>query len=89
MAPIALSTASSGTLTDMLSTHGAAAFRAAQLRRAAWQPFVTGIGDIRQLPAALRTSLDAELEFSTVTVAEESEAELRPDRQAALPSVRR
>ena len=75
MPPIALSTADLATLTGVLSAHGAPAFRASQLRRAAWQPFVTGLDGIRQLPAGLRTQLDDELEFSTVTVASESEAD--------------
>jgi 23S rRNA (adenine2503-C2)-methyltransferase len=75
MPPIALSTADAATLTAVLSAHGAPAFRATQLRRAAWQPYVTGLDGIRQLPAALRAHLDAELEFSTVAIAAESEAD--------------
>ncbi len=75
MTPIALSTANTDTLTGVLASHGAAAFRAAQLRRAAWQPFVTGIDDIRQLPAELRERLREDLAFSTVTVVAESEAD--------------
>jgi 23S rRNA (adenine2503-C2)-methyltransferase len=76
MALIALSTADSATLTDVLSAHGAPAFRAAQLRRATWQPFVTGLDGIRQLPASLRARLRDQLEFSTVTIAAESEADV-------------
>jgi 23S rRNA (adenine2503-C2)-methyltransferase len=75
MAPIALSTMDVATLTDVLCAHGAPAFRAAQLRRAAWQPFVTSLDDIHQLPASLRARLGDELEFSTVAVAAESEAD--------------
>lgn len=75
MSPIALSTAAPGTLTDVLAGHGAPAFRAAQLRRAIWQPFVTAMDDIGQLPAVLRERLSAELEFSTVAVVSESEAD--------------
>ena len=72
---IALSTADAVTLDGVLSAHGAQPFRAAQLRRAAWQPFVTALDDIRQLPADLRDRLRGELLFSTVTVAGESEAD--------------
>ena len=75
MSPIALSTADMATLTDVLSARGAPAFRALQLRRAAWQPFVSGIDGIRQLPAGLRAALGEDIDFSTVTVAEASEAD--------------
>jgi 23S rRNA (adenine2503-C2)-methyltransferase len=75
MPPIALSTADPTTLGGVLSAHGAPAFRAAQLRRAAWHPFVSTIDDIRQLPVQLRASLKGELDFSTVAVAAESEAD--------------
>jgi 23S rRNA (adenine2503-C2)-methyltransferase len=75
MPPIALSTADAATLADVLSAHGAPTFRAAQLRRAAWHPFVGAIDDIRQIPAGLRARLSEELAFSTVTIAGESEAD--------------
>lgn len=75
MSPIALSTADPAALAELLSAHGVPAFRATQLRRAAWQPFVTGLDGIRQLPAALRARLNDELEFSTITIAAESEAD--------------
>jgi 23S rRNA (adenine2503-C2)-methyltransferase len=73
--PIALSTAPDDALATVLAAHGAPAFRVAQLRRAAWQPFVTAMDDIRQLPAELRQRLDTELDFSTVQIAAESEAD--------------
>jgi 23S rRNA (adenine2503-C2)-methyltransferase len=75
MPAIALSTADAATLAGVLAAHGAPAFRAAQLRRAAWHPFIAAIDDIHQLPAGLRAQLSDELEFSTVAVAEESEAD--------------
>jgi 23S rRNA (adenine2503-C2)-methyltransferase len=75
MSAIALSTASRETLAALVQAHGAPSFRVAQLSRAAWQPYVAGLDDIRQLPAALRAALGDDLQFSTVTVAAESEAD--------------
>jgi 23S rRNA (adenine2503-C2)-methyltransferase len=75
MPRIALSTADAATLAGVVAAHGAPAFRAAQLRRAAWHPFVSAIDDIRQLPADLRTRLTDQLDFSTVAIAGESEAD--------------
>jgi 23S rRNA (adenine2503-C2)-methyltransferase len=75
MPPIALSTASADTLNEMVASHGAPAFRVAQLRRAAWQPFVGAIDEIRQFPASLRERLTGELQFSAVEVVAESEAD--------------
>jgi 23S rRNA (adenine2503-C2)-methyltransferase len=75
MPSIALSTVPDSELAEMLAAHGEPAFRVAQLRRAAWQPFVTTIEEIRQLPGGLRDHLAAELAFSTVEGAAESEAD--------------
>jgi 23S rRNA (adenine2503-C2)-methyltransferase len=75
MSPIALSTAAAGTLTEVLVAHGAPAFRAEQLRRAVWQPFVSGMDDVHQLPSALRDRLSEQLQFSTVAILSESEAD--------------
>ncbi len=75
MSPIALSTASPDALAGVLAAHGEPAYRAGQLRRAAWQPFVSAMEDVRQLPAALRDRLATEIEFSTTEVAAESEAD--------------
>ncbi|MGH7722371.1 MAG: 23S rRNA (adenine(2503)-C(2))-methyltransferase RlmN [Candidatus Dormibacteria bacterium] len=75
MSPIALSTASPGALADVLSARGAPAFRGAQLRRALWQPFVTTLDDIHQIPASLRDELRLGLLFSTVSVVSENEAD--------------
>lgn len=75
MAAIALSTASDDALAAVFAARGAPPFRVAQLRRAAWQPFVAGLDDIRQFPAALRHALAGDLQFSTVTVDAEGEAD--------------
>ncbi len=75
MTPIALSTADPASLADLLAAHEEPLFRATQLRRAAWQPFVTCMDDIRQFPASLRAQLAGELDFSTVSVTAESEAD--------------
>ncbi len=75
MSAIALSTAPDDALAALVRARGAPSFRVAQLRRAAWQPFVAGLEDIRQFPVALRTSLAGDLQFSSVRVAAESEAD--------------
>jgi 23S rRNA (adenine2503-C2)-methyltransferase len=75
MAAPALSTASDEVLASVLSCRGAPAFRAAQLRAATWQPFIAGFDDIRQFPASLRAGLSTDLEFTTVAVAAESDAD--------------
>jgi len=76
MSPIPLSTASAATLTDVMTAHGAPAFRAEQLRRAVWQPFAGAMRDVHQIPADLRDRLSEAVEFSTVAVTSESEADL-------------
>jgi 23S rRNA (adenine2503-C2)-methyltransferase len=75
MSPIALSTVAADALTDVLAAHGAPLFRAGQLRRAVWQPFVTTMDDVRQIPAGLRERLNEELQFCTVSVVSEIEAD--------------
>ena len=75
MSPIALSTATAATLTEVLDTQGAPPFRAAQLRRAVWQPFVTALDDVHQIPATLRERLHEAVQFSTVSAVSESEAD--------------
>jgi 23S rRNA (adenine2503-C2)-methyltransferase len=75
MSAIDLSTATEDALVDVLAAHGVPAFRAAQLRRAAWQPFITRMEDIRQLPAGEREELTGALRFSTLEVTAESEAD--------------
>jgi 23S rRNA (adenine2503-C2)-methyltransferase len=75
MSAIALSTASDDALAAVISARGAPPFRVAQLRRATWQPFVGGLDAIRQFPSGLRDALAGDLQFSTVTVAAESDAD--------------
>ncbi len=72
---LALSTASDEDLRGLLAAHGAAAWRAAQLRRATWRPGARALDDVTDLPAALRATLDGELRFSTVEAVEESVAD--------------
>jgi 23S rRNA (adenine2503-C2)-methyltransferase len=75
MAATPLSTAGDAELRELLAAHGAPAFRADQLRRAVWQPFIGSLADIRQLPAALHDALASDLVFSTVELAGESVAD--------------
>ena len=70
-----ISTIDDNSLRLTLATLGEPAWRAGQLRLAAWQPFVTGFVDIRQLGAPLRERLAETLTFSTVDVAGASEAD--------------
>jgi 23S rRNA (adenine2503-C2)-methyltransferase len=64
----ALSTADEESVTQALARHGEPAWRARQIRAAVWQPFATDFATVRQLPVALRETLAAEFEFSTVSV---------------------
>jgi 23S rRNA (adenine2503-C2)-methyltransferase len=70
-----LSTLDEAELTAVLAELGEPAWRARQIRRAAWQPFVASLDDIHQLSAGLRGRLAGRLRFSTVTVAAESLAD--------------
>lgn len=70
-----LSTMPHSELTDVLRRLGEPAWRAEQLRRAAWQPYIASAADIRQLPAALRARIDDELPFCTATVVDERAAD--------------
>jgi len=54
---------------------GVQPWRAAQIQRALWQPYIGGFADIRQLPAGLRARLVATFAFSTVVVTDEVEAD--------------
>ena len=72
---IPLSTADDDALQAVLAAHGAPPWRATQLRTAAWQPFIGGLGDIAQLPGSLRAALADALDFSTVAIAHEAEAD--------------
>jgi len=75
MSQIPVSTAAAQTLTDVVTGHGASAFRAVQLRRAVWQPFVVTMDDIHQLPAGLREALaKAGLTIDDIDLVEINEA---------------
>jgi 23S rRNA (adenine2503-C2)-methyltransferase len=71
----ALSTLAEIELARLLGDMGQPAWRARQLGAAAWQPFVTGLDDVRQLPAGLRAELDRRLRFATVSRAAETVAD--------------
>ena len=73
--PVPLSTIDDKSLGDVLAALGAPPWRAAQLREAAWQPFITALDEIRQLPAPLRAGLAERLAFSTAELAAETEAD--------------
>jgi len=75
MTAVALSTIDDEALHALLHELGQSRWRAGQLRRAAWQPFIAQLGDVRQLPAALRDELDTRLMFSTVDAAIERQAD--------------
>jgi 23S rRNA (adenine2503-C2)-methyltransferase len=64
----ALSTASEAELLNVLAGLGQPAWRARQIQGAVWQPYIDGFEAIQQLPAGLRQTLGAKLQFSTVTV---------------------
>ncbi|HEV7677308.1 MAG TPA: 23S rRNA (adenine(2503)-C(2))-methyltransferase RlmN [Candidatus Dormibacteraeota bacterium] len=72
---LALSTADDAGLGAVLDRLGAPAWRARQLRDATWQPDVAGFAEVHQLPRALRDQLDEHLRFSTVEVAQATEAD--------------
>ncbi len=71
----ALSTADQATVVQTLAGLHEPAWRARQVQGAVWQPYVDGFASIQQLPARLRQALDAELQFSTVTVDVEAMAD--------------
>jgi 23S rRNA (adenine2503-C2)-methyltransferase len=67
----ALSTLEDAELERLLATLGEPAWRAGQLRRATWQPYVQSLDDVHQLSAGLRERLATALRFSTATIASE------------------
>ncbi len=71
----ALSTLGRADLERLLSELGEKPWRARQLGDAVWQPFVTSLTDIRQLPPGLRDDLGRRLGFTTATVASEQPAD--------------
>jgi 23S rRNA (adenine2503-C2)-methyltransferase len=72
---IPVSTLDRSGLETILARIGAPAWRADQVGSAVWHPAVASFEDVRQLPAALRQALAAELLFSTVESAAETEAD--------------
>ena len=64
----ALATIQAGDLERLMEELGEPVWRARQLARAAWQPFVTGFEGLRQLPAGLRAQLATRLRFTTATI---------------------
>ncbi len=71
----AISTIDDASLHETLRGLRLPEWRAAQLRRATWQPFIAGFDDVRQLPATARAQVAERLTFSTVLNAVESEAD--------------
>ena len=70
-----LSTLARADLDATLAALGQPPWRADQIRRAAWQPYIGGFDEIRQLPATLRADLSRQLRFSTVVDVAETEAD--------------
>jgi 23S rRNA (adenine2503-C2)-methyltransferase len=72
---IPLSTLDETELRELASRLGLPPWRGTQLHEAVWRPGVAALDEVRQLPAAARGALGAELRFSTVEVTAESEAD--------------
>jgi 23S rRNA (adenine2503-C2)-methyltransferase len=72
---VPISTLDEAALRDLAARLGLPPWRGTQLHEAVWRPGVTTLEGVRQLPAAARVSLGAEVCFSTVEVAAESEAD--------------
>ena len=68
---VPLSTASDAELVSLLAGIDAAPYRAAQLRRAAWDPTVDDLATVTTLPSALRAELAPRLRFCTTEIVEE------------------
>lgn len=62
-------------LRGLLSELGQPGWRARQLREVVWQPYVTSLSEVRQLPAGLRARLEERLRFVTVRAASEVSAD--------------
>ncbi|HEY2705155.1 MAG TPA: 23S rRNA (adenine(2503)-C(2))-methyltransferase RlmN [Candidatus Dormibacteraeota bacterium] len=69
------STLDQAALRDLATRLGLPAWRGTQVHAAVWRPGAASLDEVRQLPAAARSALAAELRFSTVAVAAESEAD--------------
>ena len=70
-----LSTADDLELGALLARHGAPAWRAGQLRRAAWRPGVADLDGMTDLPRSLRDALRGELRVQAVEVVTVTEAD--------------
>ncbi|MEA2671163.1 MAG: rRNA (adenine2503-C2)-methyltransferase [Chloroflexota bacterium] len=70
-----VSTLDQAALRDLAARLGLPSWRGTQLHEAVWRPGAASLDEVRQLPAAARSALGAELRFSTVDVAAESEAD--------------
>lgn len=70
-----ISTVDDETLRSALVSVAEPPWRAGQLRQATWQPFISGLVDVRQLSASLREQLARVLTFCTVTAASETAAD--------------
>ncbi|MGA8014593.1 MAG: 23S rRNA (adenine(2503)-C(2))-methyltransferase RlmN, partial [Candidatus Dormiibacterota bacterium] len=71
----ALSTLGRADLERLLGELGEQPWRARQLGDAVWQPFVTSLADIHQLPAGLRDEIGRRLRFATTSLASEQPAD--------------
>jgi 23S rRNA (adenine2503-C2)-methyltransferase len=72
---VALSTLEGAQLTRLLSDLGLPSWRGRQIHDAVWQPFISSLADVHQLPAGLREELGRRLSFLTAEVASEREAD--------------
>ncbi len=70
-AAVPVSTLGAVQLDELLAGMGLPAWRGRQIRDAVWQPFITGMDDVRQFPVRLREELDRRLLFLTAEVASE------------------
>jgi 23S rRNA (adenine2503-C2)-methyltransferase len=70
-----LSTTPAPVLLATFEAWGVPSFRAQQLAKALWQPFIGELDDIRQLPVDLRDQIRAHFLFSTLPTITESEAD--------------
>ena len=70
-----LSSVGDGALTRLLDELSEPRWRAQQIRRAAWQPYIDSFRDVRQLPHRLRDALSEKLAFSTIERIVETEAD--------------
>ena len=70
-----LSTATPAEILGALKELNQPAYRADQIRRAVWQPYVDSFARIKQLPASLQQQLDDRFQFSTIKNVVASEAD--------------